>query len=50
MEAFPAGTGGRSKAIAAAMGMPLKEVDKKVSAIDKKNKQNAKNAKKKWSQ
>jgi len=47
MEAFPAGTGQRMKAIATAMGMPLKEVDKKVSAIDKKAKADAKKNKKK---
>jgi len=47
MEKFPAGTGQRMKAIAAEIGMPQKEVDKKVTAIEKKRKQAAKNAKKK---
>lgn len=38
MVAIPAGTAQRSKKIAAAMGMPQKEVDKKVTAIEKKAK------------
>ena len=45
MIAFPAGTAGRTKAIAAAMGMPQKEVDKKVTAIEKKKKADAKKKK-----
>jgi len=38
MVAIPAGTAQRSKKIATAMGMPQKEVDKKVTALDKKAK------------
>jgi len=45
MIAFPAGTGGRAKAIAGAMGMPVKEVDKKITAIEKKKKADAKKKK-----
>jgi hypothetical protein len=45
MEVFPAGTGQRSKQIAQAMGFPQKEVDKKMTAIEKKKKADAKKKK-----